>query len=140
MLPFKFEAGTSNFIGAICLGKALEYVKSIDIDLIMEYEKELLKYAQTQLATIEGLKMYGSAKEKISIISFLLKGIHPYDIGMILDKKGIAVRTGTHCTQPVMEHFQITGTVRASMVFYNSKEDIDRLAEGIRLAGKMLGN
>ena len=138
ILPFKFEAGTSNFIGAICLGKALEYVRNIGLDLIAEHEKDLLKYAQTQLATIEGLRIFGSAKEKISIISFLLKGIHPYDIGMILDKKGIAIRTGTHCTQPVMEHFKISGTVRASMVFYNSREDIDRLAEGIRIAGKML--
>ena len=138
ILPFKFEAGTVNFIGAVCLGKALEYVTTIGISSIAEHEKELLQYGSSTLEKIEGLRIYGNAKNKVSIISFLLKGTHPYDVGMILDKMGVAVRTGTHCTQPVMEHFNISGTVRASMALYNSKEDIDRLADAIKTAGKML--
>ncbi len=138
ILPFKFEAGTTNFIGAICLGKALEYYNSIGIDLISRHEKELLDYAHSELEKIEGIRIYGKAKHKISILSFLLKGVHPYDTGMILDKMGIAVRTGTHCAQPVMDHFNIPGTVRASMVFYNSTDDIDRFLEGVKRARKML--
>lgn len=138
ILPFKFEAGTTNFIGAICLGKALEYYMSFDIESITRHEKELLNYAQSELKNIEGIKIYGDAKNKISVISFLLKGVHPYDTGMILDKMGIAVRTGTHCAQPVMDHFQISGTVRASMVFYNSIDDINRFIEAMKKARKML--
>jgi cysteine desulfurase/selenocysteine lyase len=139
ILPFKFEAGTTNFIGAICLGKALEYFVSVGIELIARHEKELMNYTQSELEKIEGIRIYGNAKDKISVLSFLLKGIHPYDTGMILDKMGIAVRTGTHCAQPVMEHFKISGTVRASMVFYNSREDIDRFMEAVKKAKKMLG-
>jgi cysteine desulfurase/selenocysteine lyase len=138
ILPFKFEAGTSNYTAAIGLGTALEYINSIGIDAIMHHEKNLFAYAEKRLKQIEGLEIYGNAKEKISVFSFLIQGLHPYDTGMILDKMGIAVRTGTHCTQPVMDHFQIAGTIRASMVFYNSFEDIDRLAEGLKKASTML--
>jgi cysteine desulfurase / selenocysteine lyase len=138
ILPFKFEAGTSNYTGAIGLGTALEYINSIGIDSIMHYEKNLISYTQKRLNQIEGLEIYGNAKEKISVFSFLIQGLHPYDTGMILDKMGIAVRTGTHCTQPVMDHFQIAGTIRASLVFYNSFEDIDSLIEGLMKAVTML--
>ncbi len=138
-LPFKFEAGTSNYTGAIGMGVALEYIQKTGLDDIALYEHDLLKYATEKLSAIERLKIYGTAKEKISVISFLLEGIHPYDAGMILDKMGIAVRTGTHCTQPVMDHFQIGGTIRASLVFYNTMEEIDRLEAGIRKVITMLG-
>jgi cysteine desulfurase/selenocysteine lyase len=138
ILPFKFEAGTTNYTGAIGMGTAIEYINSIGLDAIIQHEKNLFFHAQKQLQEIEGLEIYGKAKEKISVFSFLIQGLHPYDTGMILDKMGIAVRTGTHCTQPVMDHFQIAGTIRASMVFYNSFEDIDRLVEGLKKARTML--
>ncbi len=137
VLPFKFEAGTTNYIGAIGLGSALEYVNSIGIEQIVKHENELLVYATEQLEMIEGLRFYGTAKHKVGIMSFLINGIHPYDTGIILDKMGIAVRTGTHCAQPVMDHFNISGTVRASLVFYNTSEDIDRLVEGLKKVKKM---
>jgi cysteine desulfurase/selenocysteine lyase len=137
VLPFKFEAGTTNYIGAIGLGSALEYVNSIGIEQIVKHENELLVYATEQLEMIEGLRFYGTAKHKVGIMSFLINGIHPYDTGIILDKMGIAVRTGTHCAQPVMDHFNISGTVRASLVFYNTSEDIDRLIEGLKKVKKM---
>ncbi len=138
-LPFKFEAGTSNFVSAIAMGTALEYMESLDLQKIAEYEHQLLLYATKKLNEIEGLRIYGNAKEKISILSFLVDNIHPYDMGMILDKMGIAVRTGSHCTQPLLEQYQIEGTVRASLVFYNTFEEIDSLAEGIKKAKSMLG-
>jgi cysteine desulfurase / selenocysteine lyase len=138
-LPFKFEAGTSNYIGAIGLGVALDYVKSVGLENIAIHEHELLTYATEKLRKIDGLRIYGNAKNKISIISFLVDEIHPYDIGMILDKMGVAVRTGTHCTQPVMDRFEIEGTVRASMVFYNTFEEIDKLYEAVIKAKEMLG-
>jgi len=138
-LPFKFEAGTTNYIGAAGLESALLYIKDIGLDNIMAWENELLRYGTEKLLSIDGLEMYGTAKEKISILSFLMDNIHQYDAGMILDKMGIAVRTGTHCTQPVMDHFNITGTLRASMVFYNTKEEIDRLYEGLLKVKEMFG-
>jgi cysteine desulfurase/selenocysteine lyase len=138
ILPFKFEAGTTNYNAAIGLGTALEYFNSIGIDAIVHHEKKLLEYTEKKLREIEGLIIYGNAKEKISVFSFLIQGLHPYDVGMILDKMGTAVRTGTHCTQPVMDHFQISGTIRASMVFYNSFSDVDRLIEGLIKARTML--
>ena len=137
-LPFKFEAGTSNYIGAIGLGTAIDYVKSVGLENIAAYEHELLLYATEKLQQIEGLRIYGNAANKVSIISFLVGNIHPYDMGMVLDKMGIAVRTGTHCTQPVMDRFEIEGTIRASMVFYNTFEEIDRLYEAILKAKEML--
>lgn len=137
-LPFKFEAGTSNYIGGIGLGVAIDYVKSIGLDEILAYEHQLLEYATEKLNQVDGLKIYGKAKNKISIISFLVGTIHPYDMGMILDKMGIAVRTGTHCTQPLMDRYNINGTIRASMSFYNTMEEIDRLYEAIIKAKQML--
>jgi cysteine desulfurase/selenocysteine lyase len=130
-LPFKFEAGTMNFPGAIGLGTALDYVLSLGRENIAAQEKELLDYATNRLSGIEGLHIYGESPFKISTISFLLKNIHQYDTGMILDKLGIAVRTGTHCAQPVMDRFGIDGTVRASMCFYNTIDEIEYLGSGI---------
>jgi cysteine desulfurase/selenocysteine lyase len=138
-LPFKFEAGTANYIGAAALAKALEYYQSIGIDAITQYEDELLQYATKGLMAIDGVRIIGTAKEKASIISFLVGDIHPYDTGMILDKMGIAVRTGTHCTEPVMAHFGIDGTVRASLAFYNTKEEVDKLIEGVKKVKQMFG-
>ena len=130
-LPFRFEAGTMNFPGAIGLARAIDYLLSLGMEDIGNREKDLLKYATERMLSIDGLRIYGNSPYKISVISFLLKGIHMYDTGMILDKLGIAVRTGTHCAQPVMERFGIEGTVRASMCFYNTYEEIDRLCSGI---------
>ena len=137
-LPFKFEAGTMHYAGAIGLAAALNYLQSVGLKEINAYEKELIRYTQEKLEEIEGLKIYGGAKNRISVFSFLLDKIHPYDAGMILDKMGIAIRTGTHCTQPVMDHFGISGTIRASLVFYNTMEEVDRLVEGIRRTMEML--
>lgn len=136
-LPYKFEAGTTNFTGAIGLSVAIDYLKGVGLEDIAGYEKALLEYATEKLSAFDELKIYGEASEKISILSFLLKDVHPYDAGMVFDKLGIAVRTGTHCTQPVMEHFNISGTIRASMVFYNTFEEIDALAGGIERVRKM---
>jgi len=138
-LPFKFEAGTTNYVGAAGLETALLYLKDTGIDRIMAWEQELLRYATEKLSAIEGLEIYGRAPQKISILSFLLDGIHQYDAGMVLDKMGIAIRTGTHCAQPVMDHFNVSGTMRASMVLYNSKEEVDRLAEGLKRVREMFG-
>ena len=136
-LPFKFEAWTMNYAGAIGLARALDYVTSIGRIDIENREKELLNYATKRLSVIKGLKIYGSSAKKIPTISFLLNGIHQYDTGTILDKLGIAVRTGTHCAQPVMARYGIEGTVRASLCFYNTLEEIDILAEGIEKVKKM---
>jgi cysteine desulfurase/selenocysteine lyase len=130
-LPFRFEAGTMNFPGAIGLGTAIDYVLSIGLGNIEKREKGLLDYATKRLSGIDRLKIYGNSNSKISTISFLLKDIHQYDTGMVLDKLGIAVRTGTHCAQPVMDRFGVDGTVRASMCFYNTSEEIDLLGMGI---------
>jgi cysteine desulfurase/selenocysteine lyase len=137
-LPFKFEAGTPNIAGCIALGTAVKYVQEIGIENISTYETELLNYATEKLSAIEGLSIYGTAKQKSSVISFLLDGIHPYDVGVILDNMGIAIRTGHHCAQPVMDHYEIPGTCRASFSFYNTKEEVDMLVEGILKAKKML--
>ncbi len=136
-LPFKFEAGTMNYPGAIALATALDYVDSIGRENISVREKELLSYANMRLSSIPGLRIYGTSVNKISTISFLLKDIHQYDAGMVLDKMGIAVRTGTHCAQPVMDRFGIEGTVRASICFYNTTEEIDILGAGIEKVIKM---
>ena len=136
-LPYKFEAGTSNYVGAISIAKAIEYMQSVGLDEIETYEKKLLKYATDKLLSINKIKIYGQTEKKISAISFLLNGIHHYDTGMILDKLGIAVRTGTHCAEPTMKHFGIDGTVRASFAMYNTKEDIDKLYEGLIRVKKM---
>ena len=137
-LPHKFEAGTPNICGGIAFGAALDYMNAIDFDTIASYENELLKYATAQLQQIESLKIYGTAKEKTSVISFNVGNIHPYDIGTILDKMGIAVRTGHHCAQPIMNFYQIPGTVRASFMFYNTKEEIDLFIIALKKAVMML--
>ena len=137
-LPHKFEAGTPNIAGGICFGAALDYLNHIGFDAITAYETELLAYATQQLQSIEGLKIFGTAPQKTSVISFNLEGIHPYDVGTILDKMGIAVRTGHHCAQPIMDFYHIPGTVRASFAFYNTKEEVDRLISAVKKAQKML--
>ena len=138
-LPFKFEAGTANYIGAAGLATALKYYQSIGIEEATRYEDEILHYATHQLLSIGGVKIYGTAKEKAAIISFLIENVHPYDAGMILDKMGVAIRTGTHCTEPVMAHFGIDGTIRASLAFYNTREEIDQLIEGVKKVKMMFG-
>ena len=137
-LPHKFEAGTPDIAGVIGLGAAIEYVEKIGHEAIEKHEQELLNYATAELKKIEGIRLIGTAKNKASVISFLLDGTHPYDVGTILDKLGIAVRTGHHCTQPLMSRFAIPGTIRASLAFYNNKEDIDKLVEGVKRAKGML--
>ena len=137
-LPHKFEAGTPNIEGGIVLGTALEYMQNIGFEHIAAYEHELLQYGTSVLSEIEGLKIFGTATEKTSVISFNVGDIHPYDIGTIIDKLGIAVRTGHHCAQPIMDFFKIPGTLRASFSFYNTKEEIDALAQAVRKAQMML--
>lgn len=137
-LPHKFEAGTPNICGGIAFGKAIDYLTDIGFDKIVEYEDKLLKYATEKLSEIEGLKIYGTAAEKTSVISFNLNGIHPYDVGTIIDKLGIAVRTGHHCAQPVMDFYEIPGTIRASFAFYNTFEEVDELVKAVKKAKSML--
>ena len=137
-LPYKFEAGTPNISGAIGLAAAIDYVESIGLENIMEYEHELLVYATKKLNQLEGMRIIGNAAEKASVISFLVEGTHPVDLGMILDKMGIAVRVGNHCAQPLMRRFEIPGTVRASFAFYNTFEEIDTFIEKLKRAVSML--
>lgn len=137
-LPFKFEAGTPHVAGGICLGKAFEFLESIDLKAAEEHERSLAKYAEDILDTFEGLNIIGEAKNKTSVVSFSVKGIHPFDIGTLLDKQGIAVRTGHHCTQPLMDFFKIPGTVRASFAFYNTKQEIDTFVEALEKSLNML--
>lgn len=137
-LPFKFEAGTPNIEAGITLNAAIDYINKLGIENIKKYEDDLLQYATEKLQEIKGLRIIGTAKEKSSVISFIVEGTHPYDIGVLLDKMGIAVRTGHHCAQPVMEQFQIPGTVRASLAVYNTKEEIDTLLAGLNRAIAML--
>ena len=137
-LPHKFEAGTPNIAGGIVFGTAIDYMNNIGFDAIATSENELLEYATEKLLEIEGLKIYGTSKHKTSVISFNLEGIHPYDVGSILDKLGIAVRTGHHCAQPIMDYYKIPGTIRASFAFYNTKAEIDALVEGVKKAKMML--
>ena len=138
-LPHKFEAGTPNIAGAIGLGAGIEYINRIGYDFIASREHELLEYATQRLIEQEDVRIFGTAKEKVSVISFLIGDIHPYDAGTILDHLGIAVRTGHHCTQPIMDRFQIPGTLRASLSFYNTKEEVDRLIAGIDKVRQMFG-
>jgi cysteine desulfurase/selenocysteine lyase len=137
-LPHKFEAGTPNIAGGIVLGTAIDYLNEVGFENIQAYEHELLEYATSKLLQIEGLRIFGTAKEKTSVISFNIDGIHPYDIGTIIDKLGIAVRTGHHCAQPIMDFYKIPGTIRASFAFYNSKEEIDIFVEAVIKAKTML--
>ena len=137
-LPHKFEAGTPNISGGIVLGVALDYMNEVGFDNIQQQEKLLLEYGTKRILEIEGLKIYGTAAEKTSVISFNIDGIHPYDIGTIIDKQGIAVRTGHHCAQPIMDFFGIPGTIRASFAFYNTLEEIDSMVNAVQKAQKML--
>ncbi|MCR9263450.1 MAG: cysteine desulfurase [Flavobacteriaceae bacterium] len=137
-LPHKFEAGTPNICGGIAFGAALDYMNHLGFDAIAQYEDDLIQYATEQLLSIEGLKIYGTAAHKTSVISFNIEGIHPYDIGTILDKLGIAVRTGHHCAQPIMDFYKIPGTVRASFSFYNTQDEVDKLVAGVKRAKGML--
>ena len=137
-LPHKFEAGTPNIEGGIVLGTAIDYMNAIGFDNIAAYEQELLEYGTKRLQEIEGLTIFGTSENKASVISFNIEGIHPYDIGTIIDKLGIAVRTGHHCAQPIMNFFNIPGTIRASFAFYNTKEEIDIFVEAVKKAQMML--
>ncbi|MBA4849920.1 cysteine desulfurase [Emticicia sp. BO119] len=137
-LPYKFEAGTPNIADVIAVKTAIEYLQELGKENVAAYENELLAYATEQLSKIEGLKIIGQAKDKVSVISFVLEGIHPQDVGVILDQQGIAVRTGHHCTQPLMKRFGIPGTSRASFAVYNTKDEIDKLVKGIEKVKKMV--
>lgn len=138
-LPFKFEAGTPHIEGIIGLGAAIDYINSIGLDAIEAYEHELVAYAVEQLSKIEGLRFIGNAKSRVSVLSFMIGDIHPYDVGVLLDKMGIAVRTGHHCCQPIMDFFTLPGTIRASFAFYNTKAEVDALVTGLEKAKAMLG-
>jgi cysteine desulfurase / selenocysteine lyase len=137
-LPFKFEAGTPHIAGGICLGKALQYLSEFDMKQLQNHEQELADYAQDLLLTFEDMHIIGQAKNKTSVVSFNVDGIHPFDLGTLLDKQGIAVRTGHHCTQPLMDFFKIPGTVRASFAFYNTKEEIDTFIAAVEKSINML--
>jgi cysteine desulfurase/selenocysteine lyase len=136
-LPFKFEAGTPHIEGGIVMGVAMDYLNQIGLENIAAYEAELLEYGVQKLSELGYVEFIGTAKEKASVISFNMKGAHPYDVGTILDKLGVAVRTGHHCCQPLMERLGIPGTVRASFAFYNTKEEIDSLVSGLERAHRM---
>lgn len=137
-LPHKFEAGTPNIAGGVGFGAAIDYMNSIGFDAIAAHENDLLQHATSKLIQIEGLRIYGNASHKVAVISFNVEGLHPYDIGTLLDKMGIAVRTGHHCCQPIMDFYQIPGTVRASFAFYNTHEEVERFVSGVQKAVSML--
>ena len=137
-LPHKFEAGTPNICGGIAFGAALDYMNTIGFEAIGSYEDELLQYATEKLIQIEGLRIYGDNKHKTAVISFNIDSIHPYDVGTLLDKMGIAVRTGHHCAQPIMDYYNIPGTIRASFAFYNTQDEVDTFVNGVQRAVAML--
>ena len=137
-LPHKFEAGTPNICGGIAFGAAIDYMNSIGFEVIAAYEHELLEYATEKLNAIEGMQIYGPTTNKTSVISFNIEGVHAYDLGTIVDKLGIAIRTGQHCAQPIMDFFKVSGTARASFCFYNTKKEIDTFVEGVKKAAMML--
>jgi len=136
-LPYKFEAGTPNIAGAIGLGAAVDYLLNTGMDEISQYEARLLDYATNAISNVNGIRLYGTAEKKAGVVSFNLDGIHPHDLGTVLDHQGVAIRTGHHCAMPVMEYFGIAGTARASLAFYNTEQDIDQLVDGLALAIKM---
>jgi cysteine desulfurase/selenocysteine lyase len=136
-LPFKFEAGTPDYVGSAALGEAIRYIEQLGLDNIRRYEEHLLHYAGEKLRQIDGMQIIGTSEHKSSVLSFLVGGIHPYDMGLLLDRLGIAVRTGHHCAQPLMDALGIEGTLRASFAFYNTEEEIDYLTEGIQRVAKM---
>jgi cysteine desulfurase/selenocysteine lyase len=130
-LPFKFEAGTPDVAGAIGLGAAIDYLNAIGIDNIAKYEHEVVSYATERLSALSGVRLIGTARERAGVVSFVIENIHPHDVGTILDQEGIAIRTGHHCAQPIMQRFGIPATARASFAFYNTKEEVDALVNGI---------
>jgi len=138
-LPYKFEAGTPNIAGAIGLGEAIDYITRVGLDSIALHEKYLLDYATEAVADIPGLKIIGTAEEKVSVLSFVLDDVHPHDIGTFLDFEGVAIRTGHHCTQPVMDHYNIPATSRASFAMYNTKDEINTLVIGLRKILEVFG-
>ncbi len=138
-LPYKFEAGTPDFISTVALSAALDYVDSIGMDAIADYEHQLLEYCTEEFKAIPGMRIFGNAQDKSAVMSFLVADIHHYDMGMLLDKLGIAVRTGHHCAEPLMHALGIQGTVRASFSFYNTEQEIDALVAGIKRVSKMFG-
>lgn len=137
-IPYKFEAGTPNFTEVIGLGAAIDYLQSLGFENIRKYEQELLDYAREEMKTIEGIRFFGDTGHQSNVISFLVGNIHPYDMGMFLDKMGFAVRTGHHCAEPIMNHYKIPGTVRMSLAFYNTKEEIDRFVAAVKKVAAML--
>ena len=137
-LPHKFEAGTPNISGGICLGTAFEYLSTLDLDAIKKHESELAKFAESEILKIEGAKIIGTAENKTSVVSFVIEGLHPFDIGTLLDKQGVAVRTGHHCTQPLMDFFEIQGTIRASFAFYNTMEEVEFFIKALNRSVGML--
>jgi len=137
-LPYKFEAGTPNIADVIAFGSAIEFISQLGKDVIASHEHELLTYATKKITALSGVKVIGTAKEKVSVLSFTVEGIHPFDIGQMLDTRGIAVRTGHHCTQPLMDRFGIEGTVRASFAVYNTKHEVDQLIEGLERVIKFM--
>src|SRR5512137_1301525 len=130
-LPYKFEAGTPNIAGGIAFGAAIDYLEGLGMDRIASYEHDLLQYATEAFSQLAGVRLIGTAREKASVLSFVVEGVHPHDVGTILDQEGIAIRTGHHCTQPVMKRLGIPATARASLAFYNTREELDALARGI---------
>jgi cysteine desulfurase/selenocysteine lyase len=139
VLPYKFEAGTPHIAGGIGLGCAVDYVSDIGLEAIAGYEKELLEYATRGLAGVQGLRIIGTAKEKAGVLSFVLEGVHPHDIGTVLDREGIAIRTGHHCCMPLMRRFGVPATARASVAFYNTKAEIDALVRSLAKVRKVFG-
>lgn len=137
-LPLKYEAGTANYVGAIGLGETIHYLEGLDMQAVEAYEKELLNYGEELLSRVDGLRIYGQTEDKCSIISFNVEGVHHYDLGMILDKLGVAVRTGQHCAEPVMAHYAVTGMCRASIAMYNTREEMEALHRGVERAVRML--
>ena len=138
-LPFKFEAGTSNIAGAIGLGAAVDYLEEVGLDAVEAHERELLEYATEAVRDIPGLRIIGTAREKAGILSFVIEGVHPHDVGTILDQQGVAIRAGHHCTQPLMERFGVPATARASLGLYNTREEIDALVAGIHKVREIFG-
>jgi cysteine desulfurase/selenocysteine lyase len=139
VIPHKFEAGTPNIAGTIGLGAAIDYVNEIGFENLAPYEHELLVYATEALSRIPGVRLIGTAKEKAAVISFVMDGLHPHDVGTVLDQEGIAVRTGHHCAQPLMDRFGVPATTRASLAFYNTFEEVDALIKGIQKVKEILG-
>jgi cysteine desulfurase/selenocysteine lyase len=137
-LPYKFEAGTPHIAGAIGLGEAIDYLGGFPFDALAEHEHDLLTYSEGALSSIPGLRIIGTAEQKTGVHSFTIEGVHPHDIGTILDHEGVAIRTGHHCAQPVMQRFGVPATARASFAIYNTREDVDRLVEGLSVVRKMM--